>query len=195
MKSKATTVAAYLDSLPPDRKEAIQTVRRVILKNLDRKGPEGKGGYAEGMLYGMIGYYVPLSVWPHGHNGDPKVVVPYMALGSQKNYMVVHVMCVWGNQPMRAWFEKAWKATGKKLDMGGACLRFKKVEDLSLEVIGEVVRRVPVQEYLEHYTGALKKAGKGVDGKPLKKSEGGAKTKSTPPKRKMAKKKAAAKRG
>ncbi len=214
MKSKATTVAAYLDSLPPDRREAIQTVRRVILDNLNQQGPDGKGGggggggwYEECMQYGVIGYCVPHSVWPHGHHVHPEVPLMYMGLSSQKNDMVVYMMCLHQNKPMREWFDKAWKAgvaagAGKKLNMsgvGGCCLRFKKIEDLSLELIGEVIRRVPVEKYLEHHVRTLEKMGKGPDGKPLKKSEGkeGAKAKSAPPspKRKTAKKKTAAKRG
>ena len=200
MKSKATTVAAYLASLPPDRREAIQTVRRVILENLDRKGPHGKGGYEERMQYGVIGYCVPHSVWPHGHHVHPETPLMYMGLSSQKNDMVVYMMCLYRNTDMREWFDKAWKATGKRLNMGGVdgcCLRFKKVEDLALDLIGEVMRRTPVEKYLEHHLAALARMGKGADGKPVKTSGGrsgeGAKAEIAPPKRKTARKKVAAK--
>lgn len=201
MKSKATTVAAYLDSLPPDRREALQTVRRVILENLDRKGPDGAGGFEECMQYGVIGYCVPLCVWPHGHHTRPELPLMYMGLSSQKNDMVVYMLCLYQNEPMRAWFDKAWKATGRKLHMevsgAGCCLRFKKVEDLALDVIGEAMRRIPVKKYLEHHIATLARLGKGPDGKPLKKSAGseGAKARSAPPKKKTARKKTAAKRG
>jgi hypothetical protein len=199
MKSKATTVAAYLDSLPPERREAIQTVRRVILDNLDQ-------GIQECMQYGVIGYCVPHSVWPHGHHTRPELPLMYMGLSSQKNDMVVYMLCLYQNEPMREWFDKAWKATGKRLFMevsgAGCCLRFKKVEDLSLDVISEAMHRMPVQKYLEHHVAALARMGKGADGKPLKKSGGGGgeggggKAKIAPPKRKKtAKKKTAAKRG
>ena len=200
MKSKATTVAAYLDSLPLERREAIQTVRRVILENLDRKGPDGKGGYEECMQYGVIGYCVPHSVWPHGHPTRPELPLMYMGLSSQKNDMVVYMLCLLHNPAMREWFDTAWKATGKKLHLevsgAGCCLRFKKVEDLSLDLIGEVLRRMPVKKYLEHHTAVLARLGKGPDGKPLKKSaREGAQAKSAPSKRKTVKKRTAAKRG
>lgn len=203
MKSTATTAAAYLDSLPPDRREAIQTVRRVILDNLDPV-------MQECMPYGVIGYCVPHSVkggeggWPHGHHTNPKLPLMYMGLSSQKNDMVVYMLFLLHNKPEREWFDKAWKATGKKshLEVSGAgcCLRFKKVEDLSLDVIAAAMRRMPVKKYLEDHIAMLARIGKGPDGKPLKKS-GGAKAKSTPlkaktvPNKKTAKKKTAAKRG
>jgi hypothetical protein len=206
MKSKATTVAAYLDSLPPppsappNRREAIQTVRRVILDNLDPV-------IQECMQYGVIGYCVPHAIWPHGHHTNPKLPLMYMGLSSQKNDMVVYMLFLLHNQPEREWFEKAWKAAGKRsyLEVGGmgCCLRFRKVEDLSLEVIAEAMRRMPVKKYLEDHTAALARMGKGPYGKPLKKSggggggRGGAKAKSAtpPPKSDAARKKTAAKRG
>jgi hypothetical protein len=197
MKSQATTVAAYLDSLPLDRREAIEPVRRVILDNLGKD-------FQECMQYGVIGYCVPHRVWPHGHHTKPELPLMYMGLSSQKNDMVVYMLFLLHNKPEREWFDKAWKGTGKKnyLEVTGAgcCLRFKKLEDLSLDVIGEAMRRMPVNKYLEDHVAMLVRMGKGPDGKPLKKSEGGAgmgsaKAKSAPPKRKTAQKKTAAKRG
>jgi hypothetical protein len=165
MKSKATTVAAYLDSLPPDRREAIQTVRRVILDNLDTD-------IQECMQYGVIGYCVPHSVWPHGHHTNPKLPLLYMGLSSQKNDMVVYMLFLLHNKPQREWFDTAWKATGRKnyLEVTGAgcCLRFKKVEDLSFDVIAEAMSRMPVQKYLADHVAMLARMGKGPDGKPLK---------------------------
>lgn len=144
MQSKAATVADYLASLPPDRRAALEAVRKVILDNLDKD-------YAEGMQYGMIGYAVPHSVFPAGYHCDPRQPLPFAALSSQKNHMSLHLMCIYGHQPLREWFETAWKKTGKKLDMGKACLRFKKIDDLALDVIGEAIRRVPAAKYIEHY--------------------------------------------
>src|SRR5262245_5454285 len=195
MKSKATTVAAYLDSLPPDRREAVETVRRVILDNLDKD-------IQEGMQYGVIGYCVPHSVWPHGHHTNPKLPLMYMGLSSQKNDMVVYMLFLLHNQREREWFDTAWKATGRKnyLEVSGAgcCLRFKKLEDLSLDAIAEAMRRMPAKKHLEDHVAALARMGKGPDGKPLKKragGEGGAEAMSAPPKRKTAKKRIATKRG
>src|SRR5690242_10319869 len=149
MQSKAPTVQAYLRSLPADRRTAISAVRDLVIKNLDP-------AYEEGMQYGMIGYYVPHRVYPKGYHCDPKQPLPFASLASQKNYMSLYLMsvycgCVDGDPASRhaQWFREAWAKTGKKLDMGKACIRFKKLEDLPLELIGEAIRRVPASEYIE----------------------------------------------
>jgi len=154
MQSKATTVQAYLDSLPADRREALQAVRRVILKNLDKD-------YIENMSYGMIGYCVPHSVYPAGYHCKPEQALPFAALASQKNYMSVYLMCTYGNASHMKWFQDAWAKTGKKLDMGKSCVRFKRAEDLALDVIGEAIRRVPAKKYIAEVEAMLAK-GKGA---------------------------------
>jgi hypothetical protein len=155
MQSKAPTVQAYLNSLPEDRRAALSSVRDVILKNLD-------ASYEEGMQYGVIGYYVPHRVYPKGYHCDPRQPLPFAALASQKNYMSLYLMsvycgCVDGssdNQHAR-WFREAWAKTGKKLDIGKACIRFKKIEDLPLDLIGEAVRRIPASMYIEFCEASL----------------------------------------
>lgn len=141
MKSSAKTVSEYLRSLPDDRREAISAVREVILANLPK-------GYEECMSYGMIGYVVPHSIYPAGYHCDPTLPLPYANLASQKNHMALYLMCVYGDKATEQWFRKAWQAAGKKLDMGKSCVRFKKLEDVSLEVIGQVIARVPVEKYI-----------------------------------------------
>lgn len=148
MQSKATTVAEYLKSLPADRREALQTVRQVFLDNLDK-------GYAETMQYGMIGYCVPHSIYPPGYHCDPKQPLPFGGLASQKGHMSLYLMCLYGHDVLNHQFVEAWKKTGKKLDMGKACIRFKKVEDLALDVIADTIRRVTVKKYIETYEAAL----------------------------------------
>jgi Domain of unknown function (DU1801) len=143
MQSKATTVEQYLAELPEDRRKAIEAVRQVILKNLDKD-------YDEGIQYGMIGYYVPHHVYPEGYHCDPKQPLPFASLGSQKNYMALYLMCVYGESDLSRWFRQAWAKTGKKLDMGKSCVRFKKLDDLALDVIAEAIRRVPARTYIEH---------------------------------------------
>src|SRR5438046_900300 len=135
---KAASVERYLAALPQDRRSAIEAVREVILENLDKD-------YEEGMQYGMIGYYVPHRVFPAGYHCDPKQPLPFAALASQKGYMALYLMAVYGDADHQAWFRDAWAKTGKKLDMGKACVRFKKLADLPLSVIGEVIRRVPAK--------------------------------------------------
>ncbi len=151
MLSKATTVAEYLASLPPERRTALAAVRDVILRNLD-------SDYEEGMSYGMIGYYVPHRVFPAGYHTDPRQGLPFAALASQKQYMSVYLMglycgCVEGvsDTSLVRWFRGAWAATGKKLDMGKACIRFKRLDDLPLDVLGEAIRRLPAKLYIAEY--------------------------------------------
>jgi hypothetical protein len=144
MRSEATTVKKYLAALPADRRAAIVAVRKVVLENLD-------DGYEEGMQYGMIGYDVPHTVYALGYHCDPRQPVPFAALASQKNYMSLYLMSAYGEGPELTWLQKAWKKAGKKLDMGKCCIRFKQVEDLPLEVVGEAIRRVPAKVFLERY--------------------------------------------
>lgn len=148
MQSRAPTVAAYLASLPADRRDALSAVRRVILKNLDTN-------YREGMQYGMIGYSVPHSVYPQGYHCDPRRPLPFAGLASQKNHMSLYLMCIYGDTGERAWFQGAWAKCGKKLDMGKCCIRFKKLDDLPLEVIGEAIKRVPAKKYIAFIQAAL----------------------------------------
>ena len=165
MKSKATTVKAYLASLPADRRQGIEAVRKVIRANLDRH-------YEESMLWGMIGYAVPHRVWPHGYHCDPSKPLMMAALSSQKNNLTVYLMSVYGDKAERAWFQKAWAKTGKKLNMGGCCVRFTTVEDAALDVIGEAIRRTPAKAYIESYVQTLASTGRGPDGKKLKPAAG-----------------------
>jgi len=144
MKIAATSVQDYLSKLPEDRRAAIQIVRETILANLDKD-------YEEGLQYGMIGYYVPHRIFPAGYHCDPKQPLPFAGLASQKNYMSVYLMCIYGNTENGRWFQQAWAKSGKKIDMGKSCIRFTRVEDLALDVIGEAIRRVPARKYIEHY--------------------------------------------
>jgi hypothetical protein len=148
MQSKATTVAQYLKELPPDRREAIDAVRKVILKNLGK-------GYVERMSYGMIGYAVPHSLYPAGYHCDPKMPLPFAGLASQKNHMSIYLCTCYGTED-EGWFRAAWARTGKKLDMGKSCIRFKKVDDLALDVIGESIARFPVKRFIEYYENVFK---------------------------------------
>lgn len=187
MQSKASTVAAYLASLPADRREAIEAVRNVILANLD-------ADYEEGMQYGMIGYYVPHRVFPPGYHCAPEQPLPFAALASQKNHMAVYLMGVYadGEDGESQWFRAAWAKSGKKLDMGKCCVRFKKLENVALDVIGESIRRLPARKYIRYYTQSLVAGGKGVDGKKPKTARASAK-RAPAPKRRAAAKKAAKK--
>ena len=148
--SKPATVKEYLAALPEDRRDALETVRQTILDAL----PEG---YEEGMQYGMIGYYVPHSLYPAGYHCDPKQPLPFAQLASQKRHMSLYLFCIYTDEALKAWFADAWKKTGKKLDMGKGCVRFRTLDDAPLDVIAEAVSRVPVQDFIASYEAGRKK--------------------------------------
>jgi hypothetical protein len=148
MADQPTTVKQYLDSLPADRRAAVSKVRAAVNKGLPK-------GYKEGIQYGMIGWFVPHGVFPAGYHCDPKQPLPFASLASQKNHMALYLMCIYQDEKHKDWFVKEWKATGKKLDMGKSCIRFKRIGDLPLEVVTEAIRRVPVKDFVAHYESIL----------------------------------------
>jgi hypothetical protein len=157
MTSTAKTVGEYLAALPPDRRTAISAVRDVILTNLPH-------GYEEVMQYGMIGYVVPHSIYPAGYHCDPSKPLSYAALGSQKNHMAIYLCNVYGHKETETWFRNAFEAAGKRLDMGKSCVRFKRIDQLPLDVIGQVIARTPVDKYIAGVQHSLKRR----PGKPSK---------------------------
>ncbi len=174
MQSKATTVAKYLAELSDDRRAAISAVRDVILKNLDTAG-----GFIEGMQYGMIGYAVSHKVYPAGYHCDPKQPLPFVALASQKNHMALYMMCFWGDDEAYNAFAKAWSKSGKKLDMGKSCIRFKKLDDLSLPVIADTIRKIPVKKFVKYYEALLARSVKRPAKKTSAKKPAAGKSRST----------------
>jgi len=138
MRSDATTVEEYLASLPPERRVALETVRAEILANL----PDG---YEEAMNWGMITYQVPLDRFPDTYNRQPLM---YAGLASQKNHMAVYLTAVYADEETRDQFEAAYRKTGKRMDMGKSCVRFKKLDDLPLELIGKTIADVEVDIFV-----------------------------------------------
>lgn len=138
MQSDAATVKEYVASLPDDRRKAIAKVRATIRKNLPK-------GYREEMRWGMICYEVPLSIEPDTYNGKPLM---YAALASQKNHMAVYLTGVYADEVTRGDFEAAYRRTGKKMDMGKSCVRFKKLEDLPVELVGEAIASFEVDDFV-----------------------------------------------
>ncbi len=134
----------YIAALPADRREAISAVRNVVRENLPP-------GFEEGMQYGMIGWYVPLERFPDTYNGQP---LGLAALASQKNYMSLYLNSVYGDPETEHWFKERYAASGKRLNMGKSCVRFTKLEDLPLDVIGETIARADLDRYLAHYAEA-----------------------------------------
>ena len=138
MRSDAATVEDYLAELSPDRREAVAAVRKVILDRLPR-------GYEEAMNWGMIAYEVPLETEPDTYNGQPLM---YAALASQKRHMAVYLSGVYGGEELRDQFVADYRATGKRLDMGKSCVRFTRLDDLPLDIIGDAIAAVSVVEFV-----------------------------------------------
>jgi hypothetical protein len=141
MQSGATSVERYLAELPDDRRDAIETVRDEIVRRL----PEG---YVETMNWGMISYEIPLADYPETYNGKPLM---YAALASQKNYMAVYLSGVYAEDNRREEFLTRYRETGKKLDMGKTCVRFRRIDDLPVELIGESIASLTPEQFIEVY--------------------------------------------
>jgi hypothetical protein len=140
VRSNASTVDDYLAELPDDRREAISAVREVIRESLP-------AGFEEGMQYGMIGYYVPLERYPDTYNGEPLGVA---GLANQKRHLALYLMGVYAEED-DSWFRERWQSTGKKLDMGKSCVRFRRLDDLPLDVVGEAIARTSVDAFIAAY--------------------------------------------
>jgi hypothetical protein len=139
--SKAKTVEGYLAELPDDRRRAIAAVRQSILANL----PDG---FVEVMDWGMISYEVPLETFPDTYNKRPLM---YAGLAAQKNHMAVYLTAVYSNGELKRWFRARYEASEKKLDMGKSCVRFKKLEQLPVDLIGETIAKLTLDQFLDTY--------------------------------------------
>ena len=142
--STATTPDEYIAALPEERQTIVRAIRDEIRRNL----PDG---YAEGMSYGMIAWYVPLERFPDTYNGQPLGLV---ALASQKQYVSLYLNSVYGDRDTETWFRERWAATGKPLNMGKSCVRFRRLEDVPLDLVGETIARADLDGYLASYEAA-----------------------------------------
>jgi hypothetical protein len=146
--SKKLSVQDYLNDLTDDRKDAISAIRKVINKNLPK-------GFSEGTAYGMIGWSVPHSLYPPGYHCDPSKPLMFICLASQKNHIAIYHMGMYAG-PLVDWFRKEWpKHSAKKLDMGKSCIRFKKFEDVPLDLIGQLASKMTPKQWIESYENAL----------------------------------------
>jgi len=145
MQSKAKTVDEYIETLPEDRQKAVNDIRKVVNKNLPK-------GFEEMMSYGMMGWAVPHELYPNGYHCDPKQPLPFMGIASQKNFISVYSMCLYSDDKLLKWFQKEWpKHSSRKLDMGKSCIRFKKIDDIPLKLIGELASKVTPAQWIEIY--------------------------------------------
>jgi uncharacterized protein YdhG (YjbR/CyaY superfamily) len=151
MKYEATSPDDYISQLPEERQESIKKLRSIINKNLSK-------GFEEGMNYNMIGFYVPHSAYPDGYHCDTKLPLPFMNLASQKNFIAVYHMGMYAKKEILDWFVAEYPKHCKyKLDMGKSCVRFKKIEDIPYELIGELAAKMSSKEWISIYEANVKK--------------------------------------
>lgn len=151
MKIEANTVEEYIENVADDRREAIQKLRQTVLDNL----PEG---FKEELNYGMIGYVVPHSIYPAGYHCEPKLPLPFANIASQKNHIAFYHMGVYADPELLKWFTEEFPKHSKlKLNMGKSCIRFKKPEHITYELIGELITKMSVERYIEIYEKNYKK--------------------------------------
>ena len=151
MTSKVTSVDQYINEAPEDRRAALQQLRAIILNNL----PEG---FQEEMSYGMIGYVVPHSIYPKGYHCTPKLPLPFMSFSSQKNSINFYHMGIYAKPELYDWFVAEYtKHSKQKLDIGKSCFRIKKPENIPFELIGELVKKMSVAEWIKTYEAAFNK--------------------------------------
>jgi uncharacterized protein YdhG (YjbR/CyaY superfamily) len=154
MTSKATTIDQYIAELPEERKVAISKLRNIIIKNLPK-------GFREEISYGMIGYVVPHEIYPDGYHCTPKLPLPFMNLASQKASINLYHMGIYAQPDLYEWFVTEYaKVCKTKLDMGKSCIRFKKLEDIPYPLIGELVTKVSVADWINWYESAFKNKNK-----------------------------------
>ena len=151
MAIKPETPDQYVEELPNDRKEVIQRLRTILKENLPV-------GYEEEISYGMIGYVVPYSIYPAGYAVKPKVPLPLINLASQKNHVALYHMAVYAVPGIAEWFQTEYpKHCKTKLDMGKGCIRFKKMDDIPYDLIGELARKVDVQTWIDTYENVVRR--------------------------------------
>jgi len=145
MTSKATTPEQYIKELPAERKESITKLRETVLKNLPK-------GFKEVMSYGMLGYVVPHEIYPGGYHCDPKLPLPFVNIASQKNFIALYHMGIYANAELLKWFTAEYpKHSQSKLDMGKGCIRFKKAEHIPYKLIGDLIKKISVKDWIKTY--------------------------------------------
>ncbi|MTE26956.1 DUF1801 domain-containing protein [Winogradskyella ouciana] len=151
MQYDATSPEDYISQVPEERQEPLKKLRKVINDNLPKD-------FQEGMIYKMIGYYVPHSVYPDGYHCSPEVPLPFMSFASQKNSVNLYHSGIYAKPELHDWFVNEYpKHCKRKLDMGKSCIRFKKLDEIPFELIGELTRKMTCEEWIDIYETALKK--------------------------------------
>lgn len=151
MQYKASSPEDYISQVPEERKDALKKLRKVINDNLPK-------GFEEGIQYGMIGYYVPHSKYPDGYHCNPKEPLPFMSFASQKNSVNLYHSGIYAKPEIHDWFVSEYpKHSNRKLDMGKSCIRFKNIDDIPYDLIGELAQKMTADQWIDHYESAIKK--------------------------------------
>jgi len=151
MKIKASSPEDYLSKIPSDRFVQMSELRHVILKNLP-------AGFTEEISYEMIGYVVPHALYPPGYHCNTKLPLPFINIASQKNFIALYHSGIYAKPELLEWFVREWKLRKLgKLDMGKSCIRFKKPNEIPFDLIGELVSKITVQQWIDIYETAYKK--------------------------------------
>lgn len=150
MQYKAASVEDYIRQVPEDRQESLKKLRNIIKDNLPK-------GFQEGIQYGMIGYFVPHSIYPDGYHCTPSEPLPFMSFASQKNSVNLYHSGIYAIPVIHDWFVNEYpKHSKRKLDMGKSCIRFKYLDDIPYGLIGELASKITVDEWISHYESVLK---------------------------------------
>jgi len=151
MQYKASTPSEYITQLPEERKVIIEKLRKVILENLPK-------GFEEGINYGMIGYFVPHSIYPDGYHCTPDLPLPFMSIASQKNTVNIYHSGIYTDKKLYDWFVFEYaKFSNRKLNMGKSCVRFKKIDDIPFELIGQLCTKLSTKQWIDMYEKNLKR--------------------------------------
>ncbi len=152
MQYEANSPEDYISQVPEERRATMEKLRAAINKNLPK-------GFEEGMIYKMIGYYVPHSVYPDGYHCDPKTPLPFMSFASQKNSVNLYHSGIYAKKELYDWFVNEYpKHSKRKLDMGKSCIRFKYLDDIPFDLIEALTKKMTCEEWIEIYESAIKKA-------------------------------------
>ncbi|NNE54881.1 MAG: DUF1801 domain-containing protein [Flavobacteriales bacterium] len=151
MQYKAATPDEYIEVIPAERQPIITNLRKVVNDNLPK-------GFEETISYGMIGWVVPHSTYPSGYHCDPKLPLPFLSIASQKNFVAFYHMGIYANNKLHDWFVKEYpKHSSRKLDMGKSCIRFKKMDDIPYDLLGELCTKITPEEWIAIYEKNVKR--------------------------------------
>ncbi|MCI2229435.1 DUF1801 domain-containing protein [Polaribacter sp. MSW13] len=150
MPEKVNSIKEYIAQAPKERQFFLKKLQKTIKNSLPKD-------FEEGIKYGMIGYYVPHSIYPKGYHCNPSEALPFMSFASQKNTINLYSSAIYAIPEINNWFINEYtKHSTRKLDMGKSCIRFKKLEDIPFDLIAELCKKITVKEWISIYESSIK---------------------------------------